>query len=96
VDDMVDAVELALTTERSAGQVFNIGNPRETETTNGLARRVAALVPGARIRRKAVRRAEVAVRIPCIAKARRLLGFEPKVDLDTGLRRTLAWYREAR
>jgi len=27
------------------------------------------------------------------SKARRELGFEPKVDLGTGARRTIAWYR---
>jgi dihydroflavonol-4-reductase len=30
-----------------------------------------------------------------IDKARRLLGYEPKVDLDEGIARTAAWYREA-
>jgi nucleoside-diphosphate-sugar epimerase len=29
-----------------------------------------------------------------IEKARRLLGFEPKVDIDEGVRRTAVWYRE--
>lgn len=29
-----------------------------------------------------------------IAKARRLLGYEPKVDVVEGIRRTAAWYRE--
>ena len=29
-----------------------------------------------------------------IDKARRLLGYEPKVDTEMGLRRTLAWFRE--
>jgi 2-alkyl-3-oxoalkanoate reductase len=29
-----------------------------------------------------------------IDKARRLLGYEPKVDTETGLRQTLAWFRE--
>ena len=27
-------------------------------------------------------------------KARTLLGFEAKVELDEGLERTIAWYRE--
>ena len=27
------------------------------------------------------------------AKSRRLLGFEPRIDLDEGLRRTAEWYR---
>jgi dihydroflavonol-4-reductase len=30
-----------------------------------------------------------------IEKARRLLGYDPKVDLDEGIARTAAWYREA-
>jgi len=30
-----------------------------------------------------------------IEKARRLIGYDPKVDLDTGIARTAAWYREA-
>lgn len=29
-----------------------------------------------------------------ISKARRLLGYDPQIDLDEGLRRTAAWYRE--
>lgn len=29
-----------------------------------------------------------------IGKARELLGYEPRVDLETGLRRTAEWYRE--
>jgi len=28
-------------------------------------------------------------------KAQRLLGYEPKVDLETGIARTVAWYRQA-
>jgi dihydroflavonol-4-reductase len=30
-----------------------------------------------------------------IEKARRLLGYEPKVDVEEGIARTAAWYREA-
>jgi nucleoside-diphosphate-sugar epimerase len=35
-------------------------------------------------------------RIPDITKARTVLGFEPKMDLDTGLRTTIAWQIERR
>ncbi len=31
-----------------------------------------------------------------ISKARRLLGFEPTVSLEDGLRRTVEWYRTTR
>jgi UDP-glucuronate 4-epimerase len=31
-----------------------------------------------------------------VAKAERLLGYSPKVPIREGLRRFVAWYREAR
>lgn len=94
VSDLVDAVEAILRTPASAGEVFNIGNPREVETTLGLARRVVRLMPGAVVESKLVSRAEVRARIPSIEKARQRLGFEPKIDLDEGLKHTLEWFRQ--
>ncbi|MFA6318968.1 MAG: NAD-dependent epimerase/dehydratase family protein [Elusimicrobiota bacterium] len=95
ISDFVDAVEAVLKRPASAGQDFNIGNPRETETTLGLARRVVRLAPRSKIRWRDVVRAEVRARVPCIDKARKVLGFEPKVDLDEGLKRTIAWFRKS-
>ncbi len=96
VSDLVDAVELVLEhRERAAGQTFNLGNPREIETTLGLARRIARFVPGARLEMKRVDRSEVRARVPQIEKARGLLGFEPKIDLEAGLAQTFAWFRES-
>ena len=37
---------------------------------------------------------DVELRIPNVDKARELLGFEARVELDQGLERTIAWYRE--
>jgi len=34
------------------------------------------------------------VRQPDITRARKLLGWEPKVDIETGLRRTIDWFRK--
>ncbi|MGH9719520.1 MAG: NAD-dependent epimerase/dehydratase family protein, partial [Bryobacteraceae bacterium] len=87
-------VQAILGTPASAGEVFNIGNPRESETTLGLARHVARLAPGATIQFQAMTGAEVRARVPNIDKARRLLGYEPKVDLIEGLSRTLEWFRK--
>jgi UDP-glucose 4-epimerase len=95
VDDFVDAALCALDSEAAAGQVFNIGNPDAVADTNELAATVAALVPDSRVEPGNVARAEVAYRTPVIAKARRLLGFEPTVGLSAGLERTLAWTRES-
>ena len=37
--------------------------------------------------------ADVELRIPNIDKARELLHFAPKIDLEEGLLRTIYWYR---
>jgi nucleoside-diphosphate-sugar epimerase len=34
------------------------------------------------------------MRVPDISKARKLLGFDPKVGLEEGLGRCIEWYRE--
>jgi nucleoside-diphosphate-sugar epimerase len=95
VDDLVAGVLVALASDKAAGHIFNLGNPTEVETTLGLARRVLRLAPGARLEHEKVARSDVLARTPSIEKARRLLGFEPSVDLDAGLARTLQWFRES-
>jgi UDP-glucose 4-epimerase len=93
VGDFVAAVGTILERPETSGEVFNLGNPVEVTSTLGLARLVARLVPGTEIRFRDVSRAEVRSRVPVIDKARRLLGWEPKVGLEEGLSRTLDWYR---
>ncbi len=94
VTDVVDGVLRLMTTPEAAGRSYNLGNPREVETTLGLARRIVGLRPGARIELQEVHRSDVRVRIPVIERARSVLGFEPQVALDEGLTRTLAWFEE--
>ena len=43
-----------------------------------------------------IRRTVTPANFADVAKARRLLGFEPRVDLEAGLARTLAWLRAER
>jgi UDP-glucose 4-epimerase len=94
VDDMVDAVELALWHPAAAGQVFNIGNERAVATTKGLAETIVRLAESsASIVHTPDTGADVLVRIPDISKATELLGFMPKTDLDEGIRSTIDWCR---
>jgi nucleoside-diphosphate-sugar epimerase len=95
IDDLVDAVITLIKNPPKEHRVFNIGNPREVETTLGLARRVIAadhLGKASCEFREGVH-SEVRVRIPSIERARSVLSFEPKVTLEAGLKRTLEWFR---
>ncbi len=94
IDDIVDGILSVTEREEAVGHAFNIGNPRSTLTIYNLAREVARLSSsGSRIVFVPRDQPDVELRIPNIDKARRLLGFEPKVDLEEGLLRTIAWYR---
>lgn len=94
IDDIVDAVELALVKEGAIGEAFNIGNPRSTVTIYHLARMIieAAKSPS---QLEFVRWdfTDVELRVPDVKKAEERLGFRARVDLDVGLARTIEWYQ---
>jgi len=94
IDDIVEGVLATLTCPEAIGQAFNIGNPRSTVTIHQLARDIVRLA-GSDSALEHVRWdfPDVELRIPDISKARDLLGFEPRVELDDGLSETIAWYR---
>ncbi len=95
VDDLVEGLLLALEHENAVGESFNIGNARSAVTIYDLARRIKQLTgcPGELVFQP-LHYTDVELRIPNVEKARRLLGFEAKVELDEGLERTVAWYRQ--
>jgi dTDP-glucose 4,6-dehydratase len=92
VDDLVEGVVRLLRSEHP-GPV-NIGNPRE----------IAVLALAEWIRDLCGSSSEIefigrpqddpTVRQPDVTLAREVLGWEPKVDIEDGLRRTIAWFRQ--
>jgi UDP-glucose 4-epimerase len=95
VDDLVDALLLVLERPEAVGEVFNVGNERSVLTVLELATQIRDLMGAdAEIKFRPLHYTDVEMRIPNVDKARKLLGWEAKVDLDEGLSRTIAWYRE--
>jgi nucleoside-diphosphate-sugar epimerase len=97
VSDCIDVVQKLLENETIERGTFNVGNPKETYSTLGLARLVCQVaqrdVP---IIFKEMDRTEIRVRVPNINNAINTLGYEPKVDLLKGLQLTYEWFRKAR
>jgi nucleoside-diphosphate-sugar epimerase len=94
VDDIVDGILLALTRDEAVGHAFNIGNPRSTVTIYSLAREIVRLSSsGSRLEMVKWPHADVEIRVPSVEKARDLLGYRARVDLEEGLLRTIHWYR---
>jgi len=92
VDDLVDGLVRLMEHPRQTAPV-NLGNPGEF-TVRELAEIVIALTGStSRIVHRALPEDDPKVRRPDIALAREALGFEPRVPLSEGLRRTIASFR---
>ncbi len=96
IDDVVQANLLAARAPDDArGRVFNIGGGAEPTSVNRLLALIAASCGvetdpiRAPERIGEIRRSEADV-----GAARRALGYEPRVDIAEGLRRTVGWFRE--
>jgi len=95
IDDVVEANLLAAAApEEARGQALNVGGGREPTTVNRILEIVAGLTGTTpepvhtSPREGDVRRTEADVSL-----ARRLLGYEPRVDIDEGLGRVVDWFR---
>jgi len=93
VDDMVDGVLLVMEHPNAIGESFNIGNARAVVTIFGLANTVVRVL-GSKSLIRFIRKdyADIELRVPNVDKARELLGFEAKVDLEEGINRTGKFY----
>jgi dTDP-glucose 4,6-dehydratase len=91
VDDLIEGIVRMF--ERGTDEPTNLGNPREF-TVRQLAERVLALT-GSRgpIVERPLPVDDPRVRQPDITRARATIGWEPRVELDDGLRRTIDYLR---
>jgi UDP-glucose 4-epimerase len=93
VSDAVDAVRLACTAPKAEGEVFNIGTGNRV-TVSGLLN-----IMGALLEREVTptyadpRPADIRHSLAEVTKAQEVLGYRPRVSIQQGLIKTLAWYR---
>ena len=93
VSDSVDAVRLACTAPKAEGEVFNIGTGNRV-TVSGLLN-----ILGGLLEREITptytdpRPADIRHSLAEVTKAQEVLGYRPRVGIQQGLVKTLAWYR---
>ena len=96
IDDFVNGIMLCLNKKKAIGNSFNIGNPKGTITILMLAKLIKRIANSkSEIIYVPKNYVDVELRIPSIEKAKKILGFVPKYDLDEGLEKTIEWYRSA-
>lgn len=100
VDDTVRGTMLAGTHPAALGRIFNIGSDRETRIGE-LAEKIRDLAGSdSEIIRIPYNRAygdnfeETRRRVPDVRRAAETMGFQARVSLEDGLRKTIAWFRD--
>ncbi|MEW5937849.1 MAG: NAD-dependent epimerase/dehydratase family protein [Candidatus Thermoplasmatota archaeon] len=87
--DVVQAIVLAATSKYATGHAFNIGTGRQLSINDLAARLIAISGAGYAPSYEPERRGEISHSYADISKAHRLLGYEPSVSLDEGLKELL-------
>jgi len=92
VSDLVDGLLQAMFTPGTAGEVFNLGNTEE-HTVMEYAQTIIRLCgASSSILFESSRIDDPERRRPDISKAQRMLGWQLKVDMEEGLKRTIEWF----
>lgn len=93
VSDVSNAFRIVL--EKGDNEIFNIGNDKEPISIRKLAEKIISLansnsvinsIPFEKSNRN---RSEIMTRVPSIEKAKRLLGYQPIISLDEGIRKVI-------
>ncbi len=93
VDDMVEGLKLAMFSDNSKGEVINLGNSNE-KTVLELAKLIKKLAnSSSQIIFENLPQDDPKVRQPDVSKAKKILGWETKVDLEKGLLKTIEYFK---
>lgn len=97
VDDVVEATVLALDCDRATGEILNIGTGKAT-SVNQLFKTFMKLMrcPGVKPKYVAPRVGEIRHSQADITKAKKILGYRPKVSLEQSLRKFIGWKSSAK
>ena len=92
VTDFVNAVILALTKENVSPQPINIGTGQEIKISYLVHKICDMMEYHGKVIQDVSKPDGQPRRCLCIDRARDVLGYQPTIDLDTGLRHTIDWF----
>jgi UDP-glucuronate decarboxylase len=92
VDDTVEALIRLMESDRAVGLPVNLGNPRELTVSQLVDLVVTMTGTSSRVVHRPLPEDDPRRRKPDISRAMALLGWQPHVSLEDGLKRTIAWF----
>lgn len=96
IDDMVNGLVALGETKNLKGEIINLGNPDERKVID-VARLIKKLTYSkSKIVFQSICEDDPKRRCPDIAKAKKLLGWQPKINLEEGLKLTISYFMSLR
>jgi nucleoside-diphosphate-sugar epimerase len=92
VSDLVDGLMRAMFQPHTPGEVFNLGNTEEHTVLEYAHTIIRLCEASSSIIFESNRVDDPERRRPDISKAQQILGWQPRVSLEAGLRRTIEWF----
>lgn len=93
IEDMVDGLKLAMFSKKAVGEVINLGNPDEKRILE-LAGLIKDMVNSqSKFVFEDLPEDDPKVRKPDVQKAKKLLGWYPKVSLMDGVKKTIEYFK---
>ena len=93
VDDIIDGMMAAISYDKRDYEVINLGESRTVELSELIQLLEKELDTHATIDRQPPQPGDVPQTFADISKARALLGYDPKTQIEDGLRRFVEWFR---
>ncbi len=94
IDDAVDAIFKVLNNKKSSNQIYNIGYGKPLNIKKLILKIMKLCMGGKPLFGKIkLRKDESLLSYPSIIKARKKLGWKPKIDIDKGLKKTIKYYK---
>ncbi len=93
IDDIIAGVRAAIDYQKSAYEVFNLGESQTVELNELIALLEKELGQRALIDRQPLQPGDVPQTYADVSKARRLLGYNPQTKIENGIKRFVEWFR---
>jgi nucleoside-diphosphate-sugar epimerase len=93
IDDLMDGLKKAMFSDKTKGEVLNLGNPdeRSIKELADLIEKLTGFSTGRTF--EELPQDDPKIRKPDIAKVKKLLAWEPKVSIENGLEKTIQYFK---
>jgi len=93
IDDLIDGM-MGVLHYHQGYEIYNLGESRTTSLRELIGLIEMALGKRAKVKQMETQPGDVSITYADITKAKKMLGYQPKIDMEEGIRRFVEWYKK--